>query len=114
MYLLKVLYNLLKEKYPASKISLTKFFELCPKWCISSGCSGTQNVCICSIHQNAVVVATACRLNYKDMMAAFVFSLDHEMCMVHKCYECPGKAKLVEFLQCHFQTEDLDSIEELN
>ena len=43
------------------------------------------------------------------MMATIVCSLDH------RCYECPGKAKLVKFLlQCHFQIEDLDSTEELS
>ena len=33
----KELYELFKEKYPASKVELTKFFELRPKWCISPG-----------------------------------------------------------------------------
>ena len=99
-----------KEKYPVSKIGLTKFFEPRPKSCISLGSSGTHNVCICSLHQNTVLVANACHLNYKDIMATIVCSLDRKMCMIHRYFECPGKAKLVKFLQCHFQVEDLDSI----
>lgn len=35
-----------KTSHPECKIGRSKFCELCPKWCILAGSSGTSSVCI--------------------------------------------------------------------
>ena len=68
----KELYSEFQQKFPNSKIGLSRFFELKPKWCVAPGASGTHRVCVCSIHQNAMLLADACEISYRQMMAAVV------------------------------------------
>lgn len=49
---LKEEYNLFKSKNRNIKIKFSKFAELRPKECLLASGDGTQNVCICIIHQN--------------------------------------------------------------
>ena len=44
---LKELYFAFQEKYPDIKIGLSKFCDLCPKWCVNVSHSGTHSVCVC-------------------------------------------------------------------
>ena len=73
---IKELYSIFKENHPSIKIGLTKFQLLKPKWCV------------CSIHQNAVLLADGCGLSYKDMMAMIVCSTESRNCMLHHCDIC--------------------------
>ena len=45
--------------------------------------SGSHAVCVCKIHQNAKLVATACQLDDKEMMKAIVCDISDKNCMVH-------------------------------
>ena len=69
--------------YSNIKISFSKFCSLQPKWCVLLGLSGSHAVCVCKIHQNAKLVATACQLDYKEMMKAIVCDISDKNCMVH-------------------------------
>ena len=43
-------------KFPDDKISFSKFCSLQPKWCVCAGSSGTHSVCVCTIHQNIILL----------------------------------------------------------
>ena len=43
----------------ATKIGFSKFFALCPKYCKVLGSAGGHAVCVCAIHQNAVLACNA-------------------------------------------------------
>ena len=60
---LKELHVAFREKYPEDKISFSKFCTLRPKWCVTAGCSGTHSVCICTIHQNVILLIDENRRN---------------------------------------------------
>ena len=54
------LYTLFKEKNPDVKIGFSKFCILRPiKWCISAGSAGTHSVCVCTHHQNTILLLSA-------------------------------------------------------
>ena len=96
---LKELYIEFKNIHSQVKIGFSKFCSLRPKWCVLLGSSGSHAVCVCAIHQNAKLVATACQLDYKEMMKAIVCDTSNKNCMVHRCPACPGKSALVSKLQ---------------
>ena len=52
-----------KERNPDLKIGFSKFYALCPKWCVIAGSSGTHSVCVCSTPQNTTLLVDA--LNWK-------------------------------------------------
>ena len=56
---LRELYAAFKMQNPDIKVGFSKFCALRPKSCIIAGKSGTHSVCVCSIHQNAVLLVDA-------------------------------------------------------
>ncbi len=98
---LKELYAMFKEKYPMDKIGLSKFCSLRPKWCVTVGSTGTHSVCVCSIHQNTILLVDAANTGktYKELMEMVVCSRENNECMVHRCYKCPGTTPLRAYLQ---------------
>ncbi|XP_065673656.1 uncharacterized protein LOC136090720 [Hydra vulgaris] len=97
---LKELYLLYKENNPEIQISYSKFASLRPKWCILPGASGTHSVCVCSYHQNAILLVDALniRLKYKDLLSKTVCSVENKECMLAQCDDCPGKEPLTKYL----------------
>ena len=79
---LKELFIEFRNIYSYIKISFSKFCSLQPKWCVLLGSSGSHEVCVCKIHQNAKLVATACQLDYKEMMKVIVCDISDKHCMV--------------------------------
>ena len=53
---LKELYASFKEKNLTVKLGFSKFCSLRPKWCITVGSSEAHSVCVCTIHQNAILL----------------------------------------------------------
>ena len=53
---LSELHTAFKEQNPEDKVGFTKFCMLRPKWCIGAGASGFHNICVCTIHQNVVLL----------------------------------------------------------
>ena len=56
---LREMYAAFKEKYPNVKLGFSKFCIFRPKWCVLARSSGTHSVCVCSIHQNAILLVDA-------------------------------------------------------
>ena len=58
-----------KEKHPNVNIGFSKFCALRPKWYVLAGSKMTHSVCVCSAHQNIVLLVDAMGwfLTYKDM-----------------------------------------------
>ena len=61
----------------------------------------------CKIYQNVKLMIAALSLNekvtYHDLMAKMVCSLDSKLCMVHRCFNCPGRNGLKEYFQCQLE-----------
>ena len=98
---LKEIYASFKISNPHIKVGFSKFCQLRPKWCISVGCSGGHSVCVCTIHQNVVLMLNAIKIkkNRNELMEMLVCSLDSKECMIHRCKNCPSEDRLKEFLQ---------------
>ena len=108
---LSELYTSFKDKYPNLKIGFSKFCTLRPKWCVLAGPSGTHSVCVCSIHQNAILLVDAVNweCTYKDLIEKVVCDSDNKICMMHRCESCPGSAALKKFLDQELSHLDMDS-----
>ena len=104
------LYTLFKEKNPDVKIGFSKFCSLRPKWCVSAGSAGTHSVCVCTHHQNTILLLTAIKWNitYKDLMEKIVCDTLSNECMVHRCEQCPGTEALRNYLDQELQEIDVD------
>ena len=48
-----------KERDPDVKIGFSKFCALSPKWCVIAGSSETHLVCVCTTHQNTILLVDA-------------------------------------------------------
>ena len=107
---LKELFVKFKNHHQNIKISFFKFCSLRLKWCVLLGTSGSHTVCVCALHQNVKLLATACQLDYKEMMQIIVCDLNDKICMVHRCNDCPGKNALTLKLQHLECLEDISEI----
>ena len=58
---LQELHTVFKEKQPNVNIGLSKFCTLRPKWCVlpGSNINISHSVCVCSAHQNGVLLVDA-------------------------------------------------------
>ena len=92
---LQELYTAFKKKTPKCKYWVLKV--LCPK---NQRCILTHSVCVCSAHQNVVLLVDAMDwdLTYKDLIKKIVCNTDSNKCVMHQCESCPGTATLKEFL----------------
>ena len=94
------------------KIGFSKFCGFRPKWCVSVGESGTHSVCVCTHHQNSILLVNAIqwKFTYKDLMAILVCDIGRNECMIHRCAEYPGTDNLKVFLD--EELKDIDTEEE--
>ena len=67
---LQELYTAFKEKHSNVNIGFSKFCALKPKWCVLADSKMTHSVCVCSAHQNFVLLVDAMDwdLTYKDLI----------------------------------------------
>ena len=70
LFNLQELYITFKEKHQNVNIGFSKFCALRPKWCVLAGSKMTHSVCVCSAHQNVVLLVDAMDgdLTYKDLI----------------------------------------------
>ncbi|GBL84422.1 hypothetical protein AVEN_66656-1 [Araneus ventricosus] len=110
------LYSSFKLEYPNLKIGLSKFCSLRPKWCVFAGASGTHLVCVCTIHQNVILLIHGAGFEeeYKQLMSYIVCEGAGRECMLRHCDKCPSKDNLVQFLQAKFEGYDDKDIVEYN
>ena len=97
---LQELYTALKEKYPNVNIGFSKFCALRLKWCVLAGSKMTRSVCVCSAHQNVMVLVDAIDwdLIYKDLIKKIFYNPESKKCIMHWCESCPGTETLKKFL----------------
>ena len=96
---LQEFYTAFKEKHPNVNIGFSKFCTLRPKWCVLAGSKMTHSVCVCSAHQNVVLLVDAMDWQtYKDLIKKIVYNPESNKCIIHQCESCPGTATLKEFL----------------
>ena len=107
---LRELYLAFKEEYPHIKVGFSKFCNLRPKWCLIAGSSGTHSVCVCTEHQNAVLLVDAFKWDYtyKDLINIIVCDSSNKECMIHRCKDCPGSEALQKFLDSELEETDPD------
>ena len=57
---LQELYTAFKEKHPNVNTGFSKFCALRHKWCVQAGSKMTHPICICTSHQNVVLLTSRC------------------------------------------------------
>lgn len=94
-----------KREHPDIKIGFSKFCTLRPKWCVLAGASGTHSVCVCTIHQNVLLLINAAQLEetHKDLQNLILCETPSQNCMFRRCEKCPSKESLTAFLQTKFE-----------
>ena len=97
-----------KQQNADIKLGFSKFCTLCPKWCDSAGASGTHNVCVCTMHQNTILLLHAAHIEetYKELIALAVCDMENKECMLQRYLNCPGFRLVETMLQENF--EDLN------
>ena len=70
LYNLQELYTAFKKKHLNVNIGFSKVYALIPKWCVLVGSKMTYPVCVCSTHQNVLILLDAMDwdLTYKDLI----------------------------------------------
>ena len=60
----------MKEKHTNVNIGFSKFYTLRLEWCVLAGSKMAHSVCVCSAHQNDVLLVDAMDwdLKYKDLI----------------------------------------------
>ena len=60
----------------------------------------TRSVCVCSAHQNVMVLVDAIDwdLIYKDLIKKIFYNPESKKCIMHWCESCPGTETLEKFL----------------
>ena len=92
------------------KTGFSKFYTLCPKWCVITGSSGKHLACVCTTHRNTIllVVALNWEVTYKDLANKVVCDPSNCECMMHPCTYCPGTNTLHKFLEEELSDIDPD------
>ena len=79
---LREMYAAFKEKHSNVKLEFSTFCPFQPKWCVLAGFSGTHSACVCSIHQNAILLVNAINwdMTYKGLISEmFVIPLERNV-----------------------------------
>ena len=94
------LYTAFKEKHPNINIGFSKFCALRHKYCVLADSRMNHSVCVCSAHQNAVLLVDAMDwdLTYKDLIKNIVCKAESNKWIMYWCESCPGTATPKEFL----------------
>ena len=83
---LQEFYTAFKEKHPNVNIGFSKFCALRPKWCVLAGSKMTHSVCVCSTHQNVLLLVDAMEwdLTYKDLIKKIVCNIESNKFVMHQ------------------------------
>ena len=70
----------------------------------------THSVCVCSAHQNVVLLVDAMDwdLTYKGLIKKIIFNTGSKKWIVHQCESCPGTATLKEFFNQELNEDEDD------
>lgn len=118
---LKELYSLFGTQHPDNHIGFSTFADLRPENCILAGSSGTHTVCVCSIHQNPILMLDACKrsisldthfdFNYKSVLKIIICEEPTRACYFGECKQCPGVEYLKQRLVWIFDEEGVETIQ---
>ena len=92
------------------KIEFSKFCTLRPKRCVIAGSSGTHSICVCTTHENTILLVDALNweVTYKDLVNKVVRDPSNREFMMHCCTSCPGINALCKFLEEELSEIDPD------
>lgn len=105
---IKALHVQFKQQFPSFPLSLSKFAELRPPWCVLAGASGTHSVCVCVTHQNFKSMYDTANLtkltrdseypwqDYNDCIAFVLCKNPTPACYLGDCKSCPNIEKFSE------------------
>ena len=115
---LKETYRQFKDRYPETKVGISKFASLRPKECVLAGASGTHFV---TIHNNTKLMMAGSIMNkrsaneeiplkyYSHASAKTMCNPSLPSCHLGDCTECPGKEPLREMLErCFNEIEEIE------
>ena len=74
-----------------------------------------HSVCVSQYHQNIKLLVSVIPGNfeYKNILSKVVWNIDLRKCMLHLCYDCPGKANMNKFSTEHFINNEFDLAENI-
>ena len=92
------------------KIGFSKFCNHHPKWCVIACSTGIHLVCVCTTHQNTILLVDALnwKVTYKDLVSKAVCDPSNPECMMHRYTNCPGTNTLRKFLEEELSDIDPD------
>lgn len=79
-----------------------------------AGAIGTHSVCVCTIHQNVILLIHAAQIReqYKDLIKLLLCEEPKRECKLRHCNECPSNQNLIRFLEEKFgDYDENDTIE---
>jgi len=69
-----------------------------------AGSTGTHAVCVCTIHQNVILLLKSVHIEetYQDLISMMVCDQNNKDCMLQRCPNCPGESVVFKFLRSKF------------
>ena len=92
------------------KIGFSKFCTLHRKWCVIADSPRTHLVCVCTNHQNNILLVEALNfeVTYKDLVNEVVCDKSNCECVIHCCTNCPRTNILGKFVEEELSDIDPD------
>lgn len=121
LYNIKDLHSKFMANFPEIQISLSYFGRLRPRECILAGQSGTNNVCVCKIHENLRLqfvaikeellrVGVSFNSKYQDLFKEMLCESPNIDCFFNNCQNCPGPKPILNRLQLVLEANEVSQI----
>ena len=103
---LKEAFQLFNNRFPTETVGFSKFADSRPKHCILAGASGTDSVCVCTIHQNVKLMMLSVKVSdltthnniplstYHHFLAQMVCNPPQPECYLGTFDLCPTTTRL--------------------
>ena len=112
---LKEIYLGYKEEFPDRNIGFSSFAALRPKHCKLLGSSGSHNICVCTIHENVLLMIHAVEKYFKHddknyYLKKLLCDSPKRSCYLRECQSCPSTQNLERSVLDNFEERDLTEI----
>lgn len=123
LFELKKVYDEFLIEHPTAMMSFSYFCNLRPKNVVLPGASGTHIVCVCTIHQNIILMIEAISsilkknesdnlpANHRDFIKMITCKTPNRDCHLNECANCPRSSVVSDFLIELFTKEAINEIE---